>query len=591
MSSSALKIMTCGNVDDGKSTLLGRILYESGNIYKDQSEYIQNLTNRYSNLDIDYSLLLDGLLDEKKQGITIDIAFKYFRLNNKEAVFIDSPGHEEYTRNMTNAASFANVALLIFDTSKKLNSQTKNHLRIVNLFPNIQKKIICYNKLDKSGYSQEVFEKRQQELNNFLTKNNIQVNYHIPISALFGDNVLEKSKNISFYHGPTLFELLNEITLKKERVKNNNILPIQFVTKHENKRLYATKNYGKKLSKNQQLINPSTKESVRIKKIYFNDRVVNEISEKNCFIELSKEISLSPGDLLCSPSALQETDSIKCKVFVTSKTGLYQSKRYKFKFLHGDVKGYVSRIENSKQFCSMNEIISLNIEFERKFYLDNFKNNYKFSRFLIIDDTTNDTVGFGYVLHSLDRGYTVVKSRLVKSKHLKQQKVIWFTGLPSSGKTTLANKLGEILETEEIPFYILDGDNIRKELSQDLGFSFSDRVENNRRIAHVAKMLSQAGVVTIVATISPNKEIRENSKDIIGKDNLSLVYLNTPLEICIKRDPKNLYGNKSKKINNITGISQNFDIPENPDVIIDTSKLSIKNCAIEIYKKLIESNM
>ena len=365
MSSFSLKVMTCGNVDDGKSTLLGRILYETGNIYEDQSEYIQNLTKKYSNLDIDYSLLLDGLLDEKKQGITIDVAFKYFRLNNKDAVFIDSPGHEEYTRNMANAASFANVALLIFDTSKKLNSQTKNHLKIVDLFPNIQKKIICYNKLDKSDYSREVFEERQSELNEFIVENDIQVDYEIPISALIGDNVTEKSKNISFYNGPTLVDVLKEINLTKQRVKNNNILPIQFVTKHDNKRLYATKNYGKKLSKNQQLINPSTKEIVKIKRIYFNDKIVNEISEKSCFIELSKEISLGSGDILCSKNALLETDSIKCKVFITSKTGLYQSKRYKFRFLHNDVKGYISKIENSKQFCSMNEIVSLNIEFEK----------------------------------------------------------------------------------------------------------------------------------------------------------------------------------------------------------------------------------
>ena len=587
MSESSLKIMTCGNVDDGKSTLLGRILYETNNVFLDQSEYIQKLTKKYSEHKIDYSLLLDGLLDEKSQGITIDIAFKYFKLDNKDCIFIDSPGHEEYTRNMANAASFANVALIIFDVSKKLTSQTKNHLKIVNLFPNIQQKIVCYNKLDKKGYSEDVFQKRYEELNNFLLENKIKVDHQIPISALVGDNVIEKSSKIHYYDGPSLLELLKEINVRKPRVNNSNILPIHFVSKYENKRLYATKNYGKKISKDQKLMNPLTGESVKIKKIFYNDQVVKELKEKNCFVEISREISLNSGDVLCTEGALIGTDSIKSKIFVTSKSGLYKSKRYKFKFIHNDIHGYISSIQNSKEFCSMNEIVELNIELEKIFFLNNYKKNYEFSRFLIIDDLSNETVGFGYVLYSLDRGHTVIKSELVKSKQFTQQKVIWFTGLPASGKTTIANELGNILEKHGIPFYILDGDNMRKEINTDLGFSISDRIENNRRISHIAKILAQAGVLPIVATVSPREEIRVASKNIIGRELFNLVYLDTPLEVCKERDPKNLYGNKDKIIKNITGVDQSFEIPINPDLIIETTNLTIKQSANKIYKKLI----
>lgn len=587
MSESSLKIMTCGNVDDGKSTLLGRILYETNNVFLDQSEYIQKLTKKYSEHKIDYSLLLDGLLDEKSQGITIDIAFKYFKLDNKDCIFIDSPGHEEYTRNMANAASFANVALIIFDVSKKLTSQTKNHLKIVNLFPNIQQKIVCYNKLDKKGYSEDVFQKRYEELNNFLLENKIKVDHQIPISALVGDNVIEKSSKIHYYDGPSLLELLKEINVRKPRVNNSNILPIHFVSKYENKRLYATKNYGKKIFKDQKLMNPLTGESVKIKKIFYNDQVVKELKEKNCFVEISREISLNSGDVLCTEGALIGTDSIKSKIFVTSKSGLYKSKRYKFKFIHNDIHGYISSIQNSKEFCSMNEIVELNIELEKIFFLNNYKKNYEFSRFLIIDDLSNETVGFGYVLYSLDRGHTVIKSELVKSKQFTQQKVIWFTGLPASGKTTIANELGNILEKHGIPFYILDGDNMRKEINTDLGFSISDRIENNRRISHIAKILAQAGVLPIVATVSPREEIRVASKNIIGRELFNLVYLDTPLEVCKERDPKNLYGNKDKIIKNITGVDQSFEIPINPDLIIETTNLTIKQSANKIYKKLI----
>jgi len=586
MSESLLKIMTCGNVDDGKSTLLGRILHETNNVYIDQSEYIKNLTKKYSEHKIDYSLLLDGLLDEKSQGITIDIAFKYFKLNNKDCIFIDSPGHEEYTRNMANAASFANVALIIFDISKELTSQTKNHLKIVDLFPNIQNKIVCYNKFDKHGFKEDIFLKRYKELNDFLLENKIEVEHQIPISALAGDNVIEKSENINFYDGPSLLEVLKEINIKKSRVKNSNILPIHFISKYENKRLYATKNFGKKISKNQEFINPLTGEAVKIKKIYFNDQVVEELKEKNCFVELSKEISLNSGDVLTSKDALIETNSIKTKVFITAKSGLYKSKRYKFKFIHNDVNGYISKIQNSKKFCSMNEIVELNIELEKTFFLNSVKKNYEFSRFLIIDELLHETIGFGYVLYSLDRGQTVIRSELVKSKNLNQQKVIWLTGLPSSGKTTIANELGKTLEKQGLAFYILDGDNMRKEINSDLGFSISDRIENNRRISYVAKILSQAGVITIVSTISPKEEIRETSKNIIGKNNYYLVYLNTPLEVCMSRDPKNLYKN-NKKIKNITGIDHKFEIPNKPNLIIDTSKLTIEESADKIFNNLI----
>ncbi len=581
--SSYLKIMTCGNVDDGKSTLLGRLFFETGNITKDQSSYLDSKKLKKS--DIDYSLLLDGLIDEKSQGITIDIAFKYFRLGNKPCIFIDSPGHTEYTRNMANAATFSNVALVIFDITKPLSDQTKNHLKIVKTFPNIKKLILIYNKLDKLGFNEKKYKNNKKEIDTYIEENDINVDFTIPVSALKGENITSKSKKMEFYEGPSLLEAINSIKFQGRKKSNYNVLPIQYVSKFKDKRIYFTKNFGKSLSVNDEFENVSSNEKTKIKKIYSDGKTVKNVGNYNIGLELSNNIDLSKGDVLSNTENIKFSNSFKAQLIVTSKKGLSLNKRYLIKFRHTEENGFIPNRESNK-LLKVNTIGTNIIELENKVPLSSFSEIYDFSQILIIDKSNNETVAFGYVVHSLDKGIHVIKQNTVKFVTNFEPRAVWFTGLSGSGKTTLANKLAEQFKNLNIPFYIIDGDNIRQTLNQDLGFSKEDRLENNRRIAHLAKILIESNIIPIVSTISPNKESRQYARELIGNENLSLVYLSTPLEVCIKRDPKQLYKDKNKKIKNITGLHTNYDVPTNPDITIDTSKVSKSKAVNKILEEL-----
>ena len=583
MKSSYLKIMTCGNVDDGKSTLLGRLFFETGNITKDQSSYLDSKKVKES--DIDYSLLLDGLIDEKSQGITIDIAFKYFRLERRPCIFIDSPGHKEYTRNMANAATFANVALVIFDITKPLSDQTKNHLEIVKTFPNIKKLILVYNKLDKLRYNETKYTNNKKEIDKYIKENNINVDFSIPVSALKGENITSKSEKMKFYNGPSLLDAINSIKFDAKKRSNYNVLPIQYISKFNDKRIYFTKNFGRTLSIGDEFENVNSNEKVKIKKIYSDGNTVSNVGNYNIGLELSNNIDLSKGDILSNTKKILFSNSFKAKLIVTSKEGLSLNKRYLIKFRHTEENGFIPNRESNRSL-KVNSIGTNIIELERKVPLSGFDEIYDFSQILIIDKSSNETVAFGYVLYSLDKGIHIKKQKTVRFSKNFEPRAVWFTGLSGSGKTTLANEIGKQLKSLNVPFYIIDGDNIRQTLNQDLGFSKEDRLENNRRVAHLAKILIDANIIPIVSTISPNNESRQYAREIIGKENLSLVYLSTPLKVCIERDPKNLYSNKNKKIKNIPGLHTNYDVPLDADITLDTSTVSKQKATKEILNEL-----
>jgi len=577
---SSLKIMTCGNVDDGKSTLLGRLFFETNNISIDQSEY---LNNRKKNDEIDYSLLLDGLLDERKQGITIDVAFKYFNLNSKPVIFIDSPGHTEYTRNTANAATFANVALVLYDLSKPFSLQTKRHLEIVSMFPNIKNIFLILNKFDKLNFKESELKKSISSVNQFINSNNLKVDYQIPISASKGVNITKKSKLTSFYKGPTILEALEGLNLKEGSYQKSSILSIQYVDKLNEKRIYLVKSNKAKLKVGTELKNLRSEVSCKVKEIYKNNKKIKEVGDGNFAISLDREIDLVKDDVLTNSDKLFFSSSFKGKLVCTSKNGVTLNRRYFIKFRHSQEYGFLHS-KNNKKSLKVNEIGDFTFELENNIAFGSFKNQYSFSQFIIIDHINNETVGFGYVLHNNDKGEHVHKQVTTKYEESTNVNVLWFTGLPGSGKTTLANHLGAELKNLNIPFFIIDGDNIRKTLNQDLGFSKEDRIESNRRVSHLAKILKDSNILPIVSTISPNKESRVFAKNLIGEDKFKLIYLNTPLEICQKRDPKNLYNNNKKVNKNITGQGSNYDIPDNPNLTLDTNMLSIENCIDKILK-------
>lgn len=583
----SLKIMTCGNVDDGKSTLLGRLLYETGNVTKDQLENLKILNDRFNtrNNELDFSLLLDGLLDEKEQGITIDIAFKYFVIQNTQITLIDSPGHVEFTRNMANAATFADTALIILDSTKKIKNQTKKHLKITNLFPNIKKRIVCINKLDLVDYSEDVFLNYSKELQNYALKNNLIIDNIIPVSSLFGDNLVKKSKNTPYYKGKPL---LDYITQENTPTKyKNGSLNVKFIIKQKNKRIYFIENNGISYKVGDQIKNVYTNEITTIQKIYSDNSLNDSIGYKrHSAIEIGKPISINKGDSL----VLQEmsyvlSNSFKAKIVWVDKEELVLSKRYLIKFKHTETNGFVSKTRNKT--ITKNSISELQIELEKKIFFDSFKNNYELSQFVVIDLFTKKTVGFGYVLNSLDKGSHVHTQILQNYKKNKINKCIWLTGLPGSGKTSIAKALSKKFHEMNIDTYILDGDNIRNSINQDLGFTQSDRVENNRRIAHISKILFDAGIMPIVATVSPNEISRNFAKSLYKDSQFSLIYIKASIETCIKRDPKGLYSSPTKYVKNISGLDSNFEEPYNPSLTIDTENLSIKKSVEKIIEKII----
>lgn len=578
--------MTCGSVDDGKSTLLGRLIYETDNLLEDQSDYLSKLNQKFAKKDveIDYSLLLDGLIDEKEQGITIDIAFKYFTLGNTQFTLIDSPGHKEYTKNMANAATFADVALILIDASKGITQQTKKHIEIVNMFPNIQHKIICINKMDKLKYSKTSYVELKKDIESYAASNSFLIDEILPISAVKGDNVLKRSTNMRFYKGKTLYQLLIDLNLKASPKKNGSIT-VRFVDNSSGSRTFFVENNQIKYRVGDVIKNVYTNEKTIIKTIFHNNKTVNEQKNlKNTALQLKDQISISKGDslILESQSALV-SDAFKAKIIWTGNENLLKSKRYLFKFHSKSEYGFVSR--SSIKSIGKNSISVVNIELEDKVHIDTVLSNYHLSQLVIIDPDDNSTNGFGYISQNLDRGTTIISKKLQEFSKTNS-KCIWLTGLPSSGKSTIAQALGKKLKKLKVPYYIIDGDNIRSTLNKDLGFTTEDRIENNRRIAHLAKILFDSGVLPIVATVSPNNSSRSFARSLFQEDEFALVFVSASLDTCIKRDPKNLYSNQSKKIKNITGLHSNYYEPINPDLVLDTEKLSVTQSVNRLLKLL-----
>lgn len=580
----SISIMTCGSVDDGKSTLLGRLIYETDNLLVDQSEYLSKLNKRYSkkDIDIDYSLLLDGLIDEKEQGITIDIAFKYFTLNSTHFTLIDSPGHKEYTKNMANAATFADAAIILVDASKGITEQTRKHIEIVSMFPNITHKIVCINKMDKVNYSEETFNETIKELSKYLTKHLYSIQDILPVSATEGDNIFYKSTKMNFYQGKTLYQLLTNIKTKQKKVNSGASL-VKFVNNNSGIRTYYLENIDVTYKKGDKLKNAYTNETSEIANIFHNFKSIESQDYlRNTSIQLKSDISINRGDILVPVDKIPIiSDTFKSKIIWTGDNKLLKSKSYLFKLHSKSITGFISKTDIPNIIKNSKSIIQ--IELEEKVHISEVNSNYYFSQLIIIDPDDNSTVGFGYIIQNLDRGVHVKQKQLQKFKSLPI-KCIWLTGLPASGKSTIAEAVGKKLEKLDISYYIIDGDNIRSTLNKDLGFSQEERIENNRRVANVARILLDAGVLPIVSTVSPNKSSRTFAKSLFKDNEFKLVYINTSIEECIRRDPKNLYSSKSKKNDNITGIGSNYDIPENYDLKIDTEHLSILQCANRVVK-------
>ena len=587
MERSIIRLLTCGSVDDGKSTLIGRLLVETDSIPHDTIDSTRNIRRSGSTIaagEIDFSLLTDGLEAEREQGITIDVAYRSMSLlDGKRLIISDAPGHEQYTRNMAVAASRADIALALVDATKGVRTQTLRHLTICSLM-GISRVIVAINKLDAMEYSQSVFEEIRTNVQTALTRMHLDDVLFIPLSALTGDNVVHGSANMSWYEGQTLLESIQDWR-PAQAIDVSARMRIQLISRAENFRgVSGTVHRGSFTVGDEVKIFPSNQSATIAKIITYKKEIQSAHDSEAVTLLLEPEVDATRGDLIAAyKEELHPSDRFNADIVWLHEDPLIHSRSYLLITGSSQTPATVTRIrhkidvnsgsQNSATNLGVNEIGSVEIATDAPLTLLPYLQSREFGNFILVDRLTFRTVGAGMIRHSLRRGENVVSQKYEVSKAAralqKNQKaqVIWLTGLSGSGKSTIANGVEKRLHALGMHPYVLDGDNLRMGLNSDLGFTPEDRAENVRRISEVAKVLVDAGLIVLVAVISPFETDRQRARSLFEEGEFLEVFVDTPVEVCVERDPKGLYKKASKgEIPNFTGVGQGYETPKNPDL-------------------------
>jgi len=599
-----LRFITCGSVDDGKSTLIGRMLYESQMIFDDQVASLKKDSQKHGTQgeDIDFALLVDGLSAEREQGITIDVAYRFFSSSKRKFIVADTPGHEQYTRNMATGASTADLAILLVDARNGVMTQTKRHSFIVSLL-GIKKVILAINKMDLVNYDQKTYQQIDQHYRSFAKNLNFDHIQSIPISALKGDNVYEKSTTMKWYTEQTLFSYLE--TVKVTSAKSSKfILPVQRVNRPNlDFRGYSGTIASGNIKVGEEIRTVPSNQKAKVKEIFIGDKSIKSSSNKQSItLTLNKEIDISRGDIICKKDSIVESaDQFNINMIWMSEENCFPGRSYIAKIHNNsstikilDIKKIynVNTLEHSpgKQL-DLNDVAEVTVSLNKNVPFMSYQENKNMGSMIIIDPISNQTIGVGMINFALRRAQNIHLQSLSITKELREKinghkgQVLWLTGLSGSGKSTIANALEKQLYAEGKKTYVLDGDNIRHGLNKDLGFTDKDRVENIRRVAEVAKLMCDAGLIVITAFISPFRTEREMARSLFQSDEFKEIFISTPLKIAEQRDPKGLYKKaRSGEIPNFTGINSPYEKPINPELTIDTSKTSIT----QSVKKILE---
>ena len=601
---SLLRFITCGSVDDGKSTLIGRMLYESQMIFDDHVNSLkQDSKNHGTQGDqIDFALLVDGLSAEREQGITIDVAYRFFSSSKRKFIVADTPGHEQYTRNMITGASTANLAIILIDARNGIMTQTKRHSFIVSLL-GIKHVVLAINKMDLINYSESEFKKITDNYKKFSKKLNFSSIQAIPLSALKGDNIYKKSSNMKWYKSSTLFNYLEKIDIQKDII-GNFIMPIQFVNRPNSSfRGYSGTIASGLISSGKEIIVLPSRQKAKISGVFLEKSNIKKANiGDSVTITLDREIDVSRGDIICdSKNPIQCADQFNVNLIWMSQDpcfigrtylGKINTQKVSIKIL--DIKKIynVNTLEHrpGKQL-SLNNVAECVISFNKDIPFKEYSENKRLGSMILIDPINNQTVGCAMINFALRRSKNIHLQELTINKKHREKlnghkgRVIWLTGISGSGKSTIANALEKLLYKKSKKTYVLDGDNIRHGLNKDLGFTDKDRVENIRRVAEVAKLMCDAGLIVITAFISPFRIEREMARSLFKKDEFKEIYISTPLNVAEKRDPKGLYKKaRSGEIPNFTGISSPYEEPIKPDLTIKTDKKSVTSAVKEIEK-------
>lgn len=594
-----LKLTTAGSVDDGKSTLIGRLLYDCQSIFEDQLASVAKVSKKRGLKEVDLSLLLDGLSAEREQGITIDVAYRYFATANRKFIVADTPGHEQYTRNMVTGASTANLALILCDARKGLIAQSKRHLFIATLLgiPHI---LVVVNKMDLMEYQEEVFEQIKEDFVNFAAKMDVSDLQFIPISALQGDMVVERGEKMHWYQGQTLLSYLENLQVASDRNLIDFRFPVQYVIRpHQDFRGYAGQVAGGVIRKGEKIrILPSGVEA-KVQSILYDEKEVEmAFSPQSIVMTLDRELDVSRGDFIVKvdnlPESGNDVEAMLC--WFDEKRTMELNRRYMMKLGTRTVPCFVEQMKYMLNVNSLsrdteavslklNEIGRVHVHTTEAIIYDAYKKNHNTGSFILIDEITNQTVAAGVVMDKGKKSQYAGDTNLVA----KRGAVLWFTGLSGSGKSTIADKLAQRFVECGLPFERVDGDTLREMLCSDLGFAKADRDKNIDRAGYVAGLLSKHGVFALCSFISPYREKRADLRSRI--DNFVEIFVNTPLDVCEKRDVKGLYKQaRDGKIENFTGVSDLYEAPENPELEIKTAECSADAAVEQIMKYLIESN-
>lgn len=600
---SMLRFITCGSVDDGKSTLIGRLLYDTKLLYEDQLSALERDSKKMGTQGekIDFALLVDGLAAEREQGITIDVAYRFFSTEKRKFIVADTPGHEQYTRNMATGASTADLAIILVDARQGLLTQTRRHSFIASLL-GVRHVVLAVNKMDLVDYSEETFNQIESDYREFAANLNFDSIVCIPMSALEGDNITTKSATTRWHKGPALLPYLESVEVTSDNDNDAFRMPVQWVNRPDLdfRGFSGTIASGSIKAGDEIVVLPSGKRSSVKSIVTMTGDLKTASTNQAVTLTLNDEIDISRGDIICEGNApAEQTDQFAAHLLWMHDDAMIPGRQYLLKTANRIVPVTITDLKNkinvntldkqSGKSLELNEVAVCNFSTSQPIAFDAYKDNRQTGAFVMIDRQENTTVGAGMIDFSLRRAQNVHWQDLDIEKKVraesKNQKpcVLWFTGLSGSGKSTVANLVEKRLYDLGRHTYTLDGDNVRHGLNKDLGFTDVDRVENIRRVGETSRLMVDAGLIVLVSFISPFESERRMARELVEDHEFIEVFISTPLDVCEKRDIKGLYAKARRgEIKNFTGIDSSYEPPVNPEIDIDTSKVSAEDAATEI---------
>ena len=602
-----LRFLTCGSVDDGKSTLIGRLPYDSKLIFEDQLVTLERDSRKHGTTgdEIDFALLVDGLEAERQQGITIDVAYRFFTTKKRSFIVADTPGHEQYTRNMATGASNCDVAIILIDARKGVLTQTKRHSYICSLL-GVKHVVLAVNKIDLMGYDEDVFDRIVADYRSFAQTLGFLSLTPIPMSARFGDNVTIRSERMPWYPGPTLIEHLEEIDVASDRAAQPFRFPVQWVNRPNlDFRGFSGTIVGGAVRPGDKVVVSASGKTSTVERIvtYDGDLPYAEAGDA-VTLTLADEVDIARGDLLAQPDARPEVaDQFAANLLWMAEEPMLPGRQYLMRIGTQYVPTRVTALKHkidvdtlehlAGRTLALNEIGVCNFASTTPVAFDPYEESRDTGAFILIDRYTNATVGAGMISFGLRRASNIHRHAALVSRTERETlnghkpAVLWFTGLSGSGKSTIANLVERQLYQMGVRTFLLDGDNVRHGLNRDLGFADADRVENIRRVGEVAKLFVEAGLVVICSFISPFRAERRMLRELLPEGDFIEIFVDTPLEDCMQRDPKGLYAKALKgEIANFTGVTSPYEAPQNPELVLPTKSLSPPQAAEHVIQLL-----